>query len=440
MSNRLEAWFDGRHAGQFTEADDGTVTFDYDADAPPTPISLSLPRDGSATKRAPANFLENLLPDHGSTRRRLAAAYGAPSSRTFDLLANAGGDIAGGLILTPEGQALPAGSAQLRPVLDRDIAERISDIKLDSDAWAPREFAARFSLAGTQGKFALARVDGSWFWPNSTVPSTHILKPGRPDLRGIEAAESSALHLALNAGVDAARAAVFEIGDQTALIVERFDRELSAGLLARRRHAEDLAQAFGVASANKYDVTAKQIAGILTKADPTGRLLRGFLAQLVLNTVVGNSDAHAKNYSVLLDPDSITMAPMYDVVPLALYPNFDQTLAMQVGGQTLPQAITPNHWRKLARTIGVGEDEMTDLVRGVAERVAEHNHAAWDALDDDQAAVLRASIDRNTDVARGVKDRTVIAAGAEQLRRPAGTSEGGQFAGKRNSPPNGSLQ
>ncbi len=90
MNTRLEAWLEGRHVGSFIEAADGTISFAYAADAPPTPISLSLPHDGRPTRKAAANFLANLLPDEERARARMASTYGARSTGTLDLLAKAG--------------------------------------------------------------------------------------------------------------------------------------------------------------------------------------------------------------------------------------------------------------------------------------------------------------------------------------------------------------
>ena len=92
----------------------------------------------------------------------MAAAFGAASVDTFDLLAKAGGDIAGGLVLLPERQEPQAAVPVLDPAFSGDIAERIAAIKRDPDAWADEQTPARFSLAGTQGKFALARLDEDW--------------------------------------------------------------------------------------------------------------------------------------------------------------------------------------------------------------------------------------------------------------------------------------
>lgn len=399
MSDRLEAWLEGRHYGQFIFEYSEPTRFEYDPDAPATPISLSLPRNGEGSTKAAGNFLENLLPDHAQTRVRMASVYHAKSTRTQDLLAEAGGDIAGGLVLLPEGSSPTAAEARLNPALDRDVADRIASIKLDQDAWVPRNGEARFSLAGTQGKFALAQVDGDWYWSNAGVPSTHIVKPGSPKNRNVESAEVAALTLAKNAGIAAPAAEVLSAGDQSAFIIDRFDRVPGSGVFARRVHAEDLAQSLGVHPDDKYGVSALQTVGLLGEVDEGGALVRGFLEQLAYNTLIGNADAHAKNYSVMLRPDGVTLAPMYDVIPVGLYPEYDQNLAMRIAGARRPQAATPEHWRKLARNIKFDEDELTDLVSRIAERVAELNPTAWDALDEDQTLKQIQIVERNVEAA-----------------------------------------
>ena len=447
MTRVLEVWLEGTHAGQFVHANDGAVTFTYDQDAPDTPISLSLPRDGSGTRASASNFLENILPDHDTTRARMAAAYGASSPDTFDLLHAAGGDIAGGLVILPEGEApTPADRAELNPVLVEETAGRISSINRDPDSFYPSEVPARFSLAGTQGKFALAEIDGYWYWSNATLPSTHIIKPGNPKLHGIERAEVAALTLAPLAGVPAPVATVLNAEDQTAFMVERFDRDRSHGDIPRRLHAEDLAQSLGIGPKSKYNVSVKQVADIIGTVDDDGSILRSFLRQLTFNTLIGNADAHAKNYSLMLGSRGARLAPLYDAVPVMLYPTYDQKLAMRIAGARHPQAAGPDHWRKLARTIGVDEDEMQSIVTSVASGIREHNESAWTTLAVDQGVLVRNAVDRNVDVALGVKKPsetartgTITVQDGVHRRKTTASSTPGSFAPKRNSAPEGEL-
>lgn len=446
MSAALDAWLEGVHVGRFVEGDDGVVLFSYDSDAPETPISLSLPRDRPATRKAAANFLSNLLPDQDRVRARMARIYGAASVSTLDLLAKAGGDIAGGLVLVPEGEDPAFATPELNPALDRDVAGRIAAIKRDPDAWAPSDQRARFSLAGTQGKFALALIDGDWYWSNASQASTHIVKPGRPELRGLEKAEAAALDLASAVGIPASAARVLHVLDQSAFLVERFDRTLSNPYV-KRLHAEDLAQATGVGPAAKYGMSAVRALSLLAPVDTGRRLAFGFIGQLAFNTVIGNADAHAKNYSLLLRPEGVELAPLYDAVPVGLYPTFNQDLAMDISGARRSQAVELDHWRKLARTADLDPDAVTNIVTSIARMVTESSDTAWHSLDDDQALLLREITLRNTEklLTRTTPNQNSIHGGTAHGRivrnKDVGTaSNRGEFAAHVHSDPEVTLE
>lgn len=134
MTQILEAWLEGHYAGRFSFATNQPARFHYDEGAPDTPISLSLPRDGSSSKLAAQRFLDNLLPDADHTRARMGRAHGVEHPTTYALLAKAGEDLAGGLVLLPEGTKLYASVPRMNPVLSRALANRISSIKQDADA------------------------------------------------------------------------------------------------------------------------------------------------------------------------------------------------------------------------------------------------------------------------------------------------------------------
>jgi len=398
MNGRIEVWREGRHVGQFVVAADG-VSFDYDEGASATPISLSLPRDRPAKKKAAFNFLANLLPEQERTRARMASVYGAASAGVFDLIHAAGGDMAGGLVLLPEDQEPTKRASEISPAADQDIAKRVAAIKRDDSDTTPAGVPARFLLAGAQGKFALSLVEDDWYWPNESVPSTHIVKPGSPTYRGIEAAEAAAMNLAKRAGLSVAAAGVETFADQSAYVVRRFDREPSVGPLAARVHMEDLAQSLGRSPEGKYDVTAREVVSLLRTIDTGGGVTSEFLRQLAFNVIVGNADAHAKNYSLYLRPDGVAMTPLYDLVPVFLFPEVDQRLSMAIGGARSAKAVTPNHWRKFAQSVGLDVDEVLSLVREVAGAIGEacSGDNIWAALDPDQQRVATQYVARSVE-------------------------------------------
>lgn len=396
MTKVLHAWLEGRYVGEFVDAGSGRVTLRYDSDAPDTPVSLSIPRHGTVPEHAASRFLDNLLPDRPEAREWMRRITDARSTSTFDLLAEVGGDVAGGLVLLPT-EDLPESAATALLVADDDaIAFRISSLHQDPDRWWERADPARFSLAGSQPKFALADVGGTWFWSNASVPSTHIVKPAASTNRGAERAEVAAERLAADIGLVAPRADVLDVAGERAYIVERFDRATQPNGLATRIHVEDLTQALGQAGASKYAIGAKPIIELLLRHDPTGEAAHTFLRQAAFNAAIGNADAHAKNYSVLLRPTGIRLSPLYDALPTRLWPAYDDTLEMRIGGAEHPNELTLDHWSKLARRSGLDVDRARTEVREVYEAVADRVDTAWTELDDDQAERMRALVAEQT--------------------------------------------
>lgn len=146
-----------------------------------------------------------------------------------------------------------------------------------------------------------------------------------------------------------------------------------------------------------FDPTALHSIYMFTAADSSNELSYWFVQQFAFTVLLGHADAHTKNFSLLLRPTGIVLAPLYDVVPVGLYPVYDQDLTMKIGGARRPQAAGISHWRKLARRVDLDEDRVADLVTGIAEGLAERNEFAWDLLDRVQSEAMRTTVNRNTE-------------------------------------------
>src|SRR5699024_2270800 len=133
-------------------------------------------------------------------------------------------------------------------------------------------------------------------------PSTHIVKPPSRQHPEIEALEVQSLRLADDVGIAASQAEVVRFKGQPAFVTKRWDRRDG-----QRVHAEDLNQALGRPTSAKYSTTAVRALRLLSAHG----LERDFLRQLAFNVALGNADAHAKNYSILLEPDKMSLAPVY---------------------------------------------------------------------------------------------------------------------------------
>ncbi|MCL2465460.1 MAG: HipA domain-containing protein, partial [Micrococcales bacterium] len=367
--------------GRFTATGPEDAAFTYDDQADGAPISLSMPRQGGWAKKAPYRFLDNLLPDDERTRARIAYDTDAASSGVFDLLAQIGGDVAGGLVLTATDQPPSRSIGPLLPLTDDDIAYRVVTLHTQPDRWIDSDLAAgRFSLAGAQAKFTMAAIDGRWYQPGPAVPSTHIVKPGPARFPDVEAVELATMRLARLSGIPVPETGFLRVLGQRAFIVGRFDRDTAACPVARI-HGEDFAQASGMSRAAKYGMSATQAIRMLGGHDANDALGYEFVNRLAFAVATGNCDAHAKNYTVLLRPAGATFAPAYDQVATLYWPNLDTRLAMKIGGASRSPEVTPNHWAKLARTSGLDEDRVVSAARAISALAVEAAPQAASGLD-----------------------------------------------------------
>jgi serine/threonine-protein kinase HipA len=375
----LYAFFGSDLVGVFLELANGTISFEYLESEIVTPISLSLPRDLVPKPDAAYAFLDNLLPDDDRVRERWARERGLPAADPFTLLGSYGEDVAGALTLTTDSELPQREPEVVFEATNDDIASRIAALRRESTSWFDPRTHPRMSLAGAQGKFTLAKIGEQWFWPTYETPSTHILKPPAIQHRKIELYEHLALTLAKTVGLVASNSRTAEFLGQPTFEVERWDR--ADGV---RLHAEDLNQALGNRTDGKYDTEkagAPQIARLLK---PFGQEI-AFVRQLAFNAAIGNTDAHAKNYSVLLAGNAVRLAPLYDVVPVIFWPKYASTLAMPIGAAKHANDLTARNWQAFAEEATLDPDEVHYEAMSVTRRVADHFESHFAAGGADQA-------------------------------------------------------
>jgi len=203
--------------------------------------------------------------------------------------------------------------------------------------------------------------------------ATMFIKPSIAGWTDIAANEAFCLRVAQCCGLSTAASATAEIGTTICLVVERFDRTLTDDMRIVRIHQEDFCQALGILPGSKYEFeggpSIARIVALLRKisAAPAADV-NAFLRAIGINYVVGNSDAHGKNFALLYDPGvGPRLAPLYDVVSTAVY-DVTTKMAMFVGGEEEPAAVTEDAWLGLADECGVNGPLLLRELRSLAAR------------------------------------------------------------------------
>lgn len=414
----LDAYLDGLLVGQFRQSTSGTITFHYDTQAKTrTPISLSMPRTlPDHRQRAARPYLAGLLPDNPGALAAIARAYQTSPSSLFGMLTGVGRDVPGALqLLVPgdDSDDTPNGAPTGDAVDDMAIADLLTTaVEVYRDGRSTRDTEFRFSLPGAQAKIALTKTsDGQWMVPDRRTPTTHILKPSSSDqpLPDMDVAESITLEAARRLGLHVADTTTWHApdGSLSALVVERYDRRYDQTGSIRRLHQEDLTQALSVPPEKKYQEQGGPGVGkvgelIRQRINPRDQqaVALAFFEGFVFNIATLGTDAHAKNYSLLLDQDRVSLAPLYDLLSAALY--YDETKesrrlrpSMWVDGERSFERATPENLAREGRRLGLSDEQARASVHRVLSG-ATHAlvGAASDAGRDDMAAAAERNLAR----------------------------------------------
>ena len=397
MTNQLIAPLDGREVGT-VHYKDSRLSFAYsDAwrnDPNAYPLSLSMPL-GSATHghaRIEA-FLWGLLPDNDRVLQNWGKRFQVSPKNVFRLISHVGEDCAGAVqFVSPERfETLIAEPAarEIQWLTEEDVAERLRTLRADHSAWRAASDTGQFSLAGAQPKTALLFERKRWGVPSGRMPTTHILKPPTGEWDGHAENEHFSLQLARSLGLIVPNSNVVRFQDEIAIVVERYDRARAGGRWVRI-HQEDMCQALGLHPTRKYESDGgpgiQRIVELLREQSSSPEDdVQSFLDAVAFNWLIAGTDAHAKNYSLLLGQNgAVRLAPFYDLASILPYPSVDISkvkLAMKVGGEYRLQNIGLRHWQKLAAASRFDEAGLIDRIRATAKAMP------------DQAAAIQKQIE-----------------------------------------------
>jgi len=403
----------GRKAGVITR-ENGRIILTYEPEyhrePTSTPLSLSMPLSGVEYKRKPVvAYLEGLLPDNAAVKQRWAQALGLDSTDALRLIAAMGTDCPGGAIFCREDQLEIALAlhGEAIPLTEREIGERLRRLRTDEASWH-EEGNEHWSLAGSQSKFTLTKRRRGWGMATGSIPSTHIVKPGIRQIPAQALTEHVCMRALSLIGESVSESEYMEFEGEPAIVITRFDRMARADGSVLRIHSEDLLQSFAMDPIKKYETNrgpgVSRISNFLRAVADEASHER-FLRAVISHYLLGAPDAHAKNYTLLLAQNQVTLAPLYDVASGFACKNADGSLrypdvAMAIGGVRRIGAVTQNEWRKLARIAGKSIDEIGLVVRDIAEKLPD---AIRDAIQE-QPKTVRGRNVLEKQVLNGIKD------------------------------------
>ena len=399
MTQHLAVLLSGVHVADVERTRTGVLRLRY-LDTATTPLSLSLPPT-TPTHTGPRveQFLRALLPDAPGTLRAVADRSGADATDPLSLLAVVGADCPGAVQLCPPDQveATAHRPGALVACTDAEIEARLAALGMSEDAsWLmPGE---HWSLGGTQAKFALRRHDGRWYVAHGSQATTHIVKPGVRALAHQALVEHVSMRAAAHLGLSVAHTEMTSFLTEDALVVTRFDRAVQPDQTVRRLHQEDACQALGVWQ--KYEEyggpSAADVVALLRDRSRTASQAQANVEQftdgLIVNTVLGAPDAHARNYAVLLDGADVRLAPLFDLASGLAYdrnPANPLVGSMSIGGTFALAAVDAAAWRRFADQVELDETWVLDRVHALAEAAPSAVEQALDETDTDGTDELR---------------------------------------------------
>jgi serine/threonine-protein kinase HipA len=371
----LPVYFEQRLVGAI-DVDKSGPGFRYDPDwivlRGAFPISISMPLNPE--RIASDTFLPwaaNLLPE-AEQLRTLGQILGMARSDVIGLLSAIGGDTAGALSI---GQPGRTATVQWQPIDNPEDLETLID-DLPNKPFLVGDEGVSMSLAGGQTKLAVA-VDhaGRICIPMNGSPSTHILKPDTSLLCGSVQNEAFCLTLAKRIKLTASTITTGRAGRRTYLLARRYDRT-DVGGRWRRLHQEDYCQALGKPPTAKFESNQTGICGPtlkdmfeLTRRHMLPSDIVRLLDLIIFNVLACNTDAHAKNYSIMLRGNGASVAPMYDVMCGEIWENVTKKMVQKIGGTTRADHLTGRHWQQFANECSLNPRLVLDRVTVLAKSV-----------------------------------------------------------------------
>lgn len=378
MAHELAVWLFTDRVGTLALVE-GCLTFcyapDWLAQANALALSASLPLQAAPfDDHQTRPFFAGLLPE-GQMRRLLAQQFQVSGQNDFALLDQIGGECAGAVTFLEPGQVLvaPAKEDDVQWLSDREVLAILDE--LPRRPMLAGKDGLRLSLAGAQDKLPVIFDGERLGLPRNGMPSSHILKPA---IRAVEDSvinEGFCLALARAMQLQPAKSKIHVVLQRSFLLVDRYDRLADAQGNRRRVHQEDFCQALGVVPEMKYQNEGgpdlAQCFDLVRRATrPSAPQVLRLFDYVVFNALIGNHDAHAKNFSLLHSGTTPVLAPLYDTLSTAVYPTLTPKMAMKIGGKYKFSEVQARHWDQFAAGAGLARAQAKKRILELAKSLA----------------------------------------------------------------------
>lgn len=359
----------GKIAG--TNSLDACFTYSdkYLSESDSSAISLSLPlKERTFDVQRTRNFFEGLLPE-GFTRKCVAEWMHMDENDYISILAGLGKECLGAIKVIDGSE--DSIDAEYRKLSEKEVYDLAREGATESAELVAK---SHLSLTGASGKVGLYYNEDTkeWYLPLGEAPSTHIVKQSHVRLKKIVANEQLCLLTAKYLGIEIPESFIVKttgLDDEAVLFAtKRYDRKVDGNCktlegmqIPYRLHQEDFAQALGIASAEKYEKNdehyLKKLFDIIRNysSDPMTDSLK-LWDICIFNYLVGNTDNHIKNLSLLYSEDlkRLRLAPAYDIVSTMIYEGSTENMAMSIDGIYNLNELTRESFEREALNVGLG--------------------------------------------------------------------------------------
>jgi serine/threonine-protein kinase HipA len=374
---RLTVYLNGKRVGSLEQDTSGLIGFRYDEtwlihpDA--IPLSRSLPlQPGAFRGKKVRPFFAGILPDEGP-REKVAAILGISARNDFAMLERIGGECAGAVSLLPEDMAPPdLADTRLRELSEKELQEVVAELPR-RPLMAGQE-GVRLSLAGAQDKLPVVVHEAKICLPLGDAPSSHILKPEPDRFPGLVSNEILCMKLASAIRLNVPPVEYRRVGQKMCILVQRYDRLRGADGTITRLHQEDFCQALGFPPDRKYQEEGgpplRDCVSLLREWSTAPVVdIRDFIEALIFNVLIGNAEAHGKNFSILYRGGERRLSPFYDLVCTLAWPEISKNLAMKIGSGKSLDTLTVGDWRDMAQEASLGWPMIRERISEICRRI-----------------------------------------------------------------------